>query len=615
MKAASPLRRRLNPFALPAETDVRFSLLLFAGVMLAVITGYAITRALWSSFSPPNTLEGIDQAAIRGQLVGEILQALALFALPGAVLLAAAFLFLLHPLMVRRGMRAKRLQPGMDPEMEKELDLLSRRAGLRSPPRIELGEGFGTGGQAYGLPERYILRLGGGMRLLMRKARDAFQAIVFHELAHIYNRDVWRAYTAQAVWTAATWTSLIPFLVATGYVLIRRWLGASPGASALQTSVFNIVLLAVQIAVCIMLVSVMRAGLLRAREVYADWRAASWGTRDGLARVLQQSTAGTRPSRWTAWLRLHPPLAERLALLDDPAGLFEIRSDLPFLAGVLTAWGLSGMAFILPTVTAGLQALGYFFPDLALLIMALQALAFILGFFAVAYLLAGSLGAQVQRQAVLNLVDGRTGLAGYVQLLLPALLVAAGMVAGYFVIPYGDVNYQSWPGVRTSFMMLALAWLLSWLGLAYARFTALRILGRRTGAAAPKWSLRFLNLALAGVLGLLYFYLEAWRLCYVFTVENAGDPACDSTAWQGLAVLGIYALFFLGTAVVLAVKRLVVPPRCPQCGAVLKTSTLVGARHSACGGSLSEWLYIPESSPPDPGPREEVAGLPATAPS
>jgi hypothetical protein len=348
--------------------------------------------------------------------------------------------------------------------------------------------------------------------------------------------------------------------------------------------------------------------------VYADWRAASWGARDGLARVLQQSTTGAGPSRWTAWLRLHPPLAERLALLDDPAGLFEIKSDLSFLVGVLTAWGLSGVGFILPTVTAGLQALGYFFPGLDFLIVALQAAAFIIGFFAVAYLLAGSFGAQVQRQAILDLVDGRTGIAGYAKLLLPAFLVAAGMVAGYYVIPYQDVNYASWPGVRTSFMMLALAWLLSWFGLVYARYTALRILGRRTGAAAPKWSLRFLNLALAGVLGLLYFYLEFWRLCNVFTVENAGEPYCEATTGWGLAVLGIYALFFLATAAALAVKRLVLPPRCPQCGAVLKTSVLVGARHSACGGSLSEWLFIPESSLPDRGAREEVAGPPASAP-
>ena len=72
------------------------------------------------------------------------------------------------------------------------------------------------------------------------------------------------------------------------------------------------------------LVYVLRNGVLRARELYADARALTWDGRAGaLARIV-----GALPRPAHAWLgpfRFHPDPAVRARALDDPAPLFSIR--------------------------------------------------------------------------------------------------------------------------------------------------------------------------------------------------------------------------------------------------------------------------------------------------
>jgi Zn-dependent protease with chaperone function len=280
-------QRRLDPFALPAETAIRFPLLLLAGIMLAAITAFAVTQILWPGFTPPTTLEEMAQTTDQHVLAKSLLTALGFFALPAAILLAGVILYLTHPARLRRQKKSVRLQPGSAPDLEAELHLLARQAGMSSPPLIELSPGLSTDGQAYGLPKAYILRLGGGMRLLMRKASQVFGAIVLHELAHIHNQDIWRAYSAEGVWIAALWLSFVPFLLATSYGLIwgqvgRPLLGlADFSASTFWASGWRFLLPGLQIAACLALMRIIRAGLLRAREVYADWRAATWGAEPG----------------------------------------------------------------------------------------------------------------------------------------------------------------------------------------------------------------------------------------------------------------------------------------------------------------------------------------------
>jgi hypothetical protein len=320
-----------------------------------------------------------------------------------------------------------------------------------------------------------------------------------------------------------------------------------------------------------------------------------------------------RPGRRSAWWQLHPSGQDRLDLLAEPARLFEISSDLPFLVGVLVAWTIAGVTLILPTAMAAVQAVGSIYPGLSGLVIPLQVMTVVIGFGAAAYLLAASLGQQVQRKTMVEALNRQKGLGPYIRLLMPALLLGAGMEAGYWVVPFGDVTTESWPGAGVSILFLLIASGLSWLGLVYARFTALQILGRRSGHSRPKWSLRFLNLGLTLVFGLLYLYFETWHFCNVYTIETAGNDLCDATSAMGLGAIGIYIVLFLATSLFIAVKHLVAPPRCPHCGARLPSRILIGTIHSACRGSLSEWLFIPDRAPAEPEAPEERAGLPMTA--
>ncbi|BDT91811.1 MULTISPECIES: M48 family metalloprotease [Nocardia] len=173
---------------------------------------------------------------------------------------------------------------------------------------------YRVGGRAFGrYGRRYIVLSRGLVRRWQRGADDgAVDAVVSHELAHIRNRDLDPAYVAVWTWRLLVLLGGIPFgcwmlveLVTgdRGSVLVYGWRIVALLGSTL----------------------VIRNGLLRAREYYADLRAGRKFPVE-LRRQLGDPPESTWYSGLRAGFGLHPSAASRRRMLDEPGRLLAPRS-------------------------------------------------------------------------------------------------------------------------------------------------------------------------------------------------------------------------------------------------------------------------------------------------
>lgn len=234
MQADTPPERRLNPFAFPPETNVRFTLLVVAALLLAVNLGNSLVAVTEIAGTPDAYELSVEPGDYRKYSpddfanVGRALrQSVLTLALPGSlmlgVLLLANAVFRGHPDRIRRRKQLQPITPGDDPKLFEALQQLAAISGVSPLPSIEVGaKSRAPDGQAFGLRRHYALRLGGRLRLLLRKAPQSFRAIVLHELAHIANRDVVRTYFAQALWVAVVILGIVPMLFIIGIEIIQN---------------------------------------------------------------------------------------------------------------------------------------------------------------------------------------------------------------------------------------------------------------------------------------------------------------------------------------------------------------------------------------------------------
>ncbi len=623
--------RRLNPFAFPAETNVRFVLLIVAAVMLAFNLGVLLPIA--TNLERP--LPTVDPIALdtpgdeffiqtQTQYLSYLLELLQYLAFPTLLLLSVFALALLiyrtHPARVRRRRALKPLSPDQDGALHRETRHLAQTVGLWPPPVVELGKGLRSqNAQAFGLRNRYAIRLDDGLRLLLRKSPSAFQAIFLHELAHIANQDVGRTYFAQALWIAAVVLTIVPLSIALGVTFIqgivsRLLAGSMDWQRFFFTNLPTFSIVAVQVGLTLAIVAAIRAGLLRVREVYADWRAALWGAEAPLAGILRQSTREEKSEERIRLWRLHPTARERLAALRTPSILFRVTPDLPFIAGLLLGILMSGLfSFELPAalgMLAGIQGLvaslalqaqangSMFLIRLAFVadaigtaVLVISVLASVLGS---GYLVAGTVGLQVQREAVADLSSRRCGFSWYLRLLVPSALIALGIEVGFLIVPLALLSPVGLAMGETLDnplkLLLPIPWMVAvagstWLGLIYTRYFAGRLFGAHVGASPPKWKRRLLTLALSGLLLIGYLPLLAARILILYS------PGEDLTPFMIALLAGplLNLIAFGGTRLTIWAIRFVWRSQCPTCREVTP-SIAVGRACERCGHELTPWL-------------------------
>lgn len=342
--------RALRPGCLPSDTAIRF-LLVLAAVTSASLYMF---QSLWFTARGQQFAAVILQCAeqlgdLRGGAVGTVTAQLqaeaqcrsglsreqAAFAGAGSALILVVG-WVGYRLLPRWRIRRRQLAPP-DPEdgqaLVSEVAGLADVAGVHPVPGIRLDvSNPAVSGFAFGAGRDLQLGVTGGLVVAQALDPPGFAAVIRHELGHVANRDVPWTYYATSVWWAFTSLAVLPVVVIfafrdISYLLRLGW----------------------RTAVLAGLVALTIAALLRAREVYADDRAAAWGSAAALDRLLAAQPATHQ--RWPRPLRTHPPARERRGLLSDPDGLFTASGWAAAAAGISAGTAQASLADLLYLVT------------------------------------------------------------------------------------------------------------------------------------------------------------------------------------------------------------------------------------------------------------------------
>ena len=325
MPTEHPGPDRLNPMALPPATFGRFLLLVVTTLVgsvhiyawlaghLAVVSAApagcaAIARDVTGVVAPDRLIDWysgcLRHASLReAALVGIALAGFLLLTITG---------YLIAPRLIRRG-RVRIDHPLVPPAAR---DVVAVALPEHAPPLdiyFDLGSRTG-GGFAFGRVGRY------GIVLDVRAAQETvhagrLQAILAHEIAHIRNRDVDLTYLAITVWWAFLPAAVVPLFV----VAVRE--------PALLAG------FAWRIGGLLLLLFVIRAGVLRIREHYADVTAAP--TRAAEKHLADVLVSRPEPARWSRLRWYHPPTAARVAVIHGDHRLFRLDASAAGALGVL----------------------------------------------------------------------------------------------------------------------------------------------------------------------------------------------------------------------------------------------------------------------------------------
>lgn len=660
----SPQSKQLNPFAFPSETDTRFTLFIFAVLLVAYSSGFIAMIALnpnqadpFEGIAPPNVQIGDIKffeeyrAYYLKQIKAASISLIFPVGLAAAIFILATILYRLHPPWLRRQKHLEPFREDQDPLLSREVRSIAHEVGISPIPTIMLGSNMSSqNAQAFGFPGQYSLRLESGLRLLVRKSPGAFRAIVLHELAHIFNRDIGRAYYAQSIWRAALLLTILPLasilvLVSLHSNFTRLLNDEFSLYRLLAINLPTVMVYLLKLAAIIFIAAAVRAGLLRVREKYADVRAASWGASDSLQALLKRTGAQEKTQRGLHWLRLHPTAQERLNTLLNPAYECRVSKDVAFTVGAMIAVTVMEVfiltIFAVPGIRATTNYVTSLFGDVAFTNLPPMSRSFSVGvawliwiggslllailvalvFFSIAYLISNTVGLEVQRESLADITMNRAGAVGYLRLGLPAMLMAIGVESGFLIAPsplsgLGAIfaldppSFFSARGLIPTFLTIPeflMAAGLFWLWLVYARFLGQRVLGSWAGSNSPKWRRHAMTLVLSLLWWVLFLPVGAMHAIIVGIGIRAipVDQLAEFTPLMLFALIICLLISLLAYVILLGMSwallkftRLIWSPRCPACGHITRHEIVIGKKCDRCNSDLAPWLFMKQQVAP-----------------
>jgi hypothetical protein len=575
------------------------------------------------------------------------------------ILLGLAWaLYRAHPAWTRRRQQLRTLPELPRPERARALESLVQSAAMTAgvaPPTIMVRRHPQNDAAIFGTHGRYILRLNAWplgasvdeLDELGRREATPLHTQILHELGHIANNDVWRSRAARAIWDIFIWLVSVPLALATLYFVIRqivRLLAVAEGEQLGQViwAHSQFLSFALQLIAVVLVVRASHAALLRVREYYADWRAVLWGAGEQITMMLDQKAradeaaqppqTGHRAALQQFWQRLwsfHTSARDRLEHIKRPLLLFHVSWDLAFHTGILLAFvtvGLMSIMFSMGSSIAEVIELSLWLlirltidlpaplnrqAYLAIIVMMRLIVPLSLGLsvlLVVVYLIIGSLGRQMQRAAVADLLPTSGRPWGYMGLWRVAFLLALGQEFGFLILPRSAFVIRDLVSLLLIPLWTVIFSTLIWFWLVYVRAFSQRMLGTHSGRHLPRAKRWLVSGCTITALLLLCFPVVAGRVLIV----NAPLLADSSTPFQQLSpdiplaylfgsitlflLLGAIALFMLWTIVTLSIAYLWSiwrRPVCPRCDLQSRELFAVGRRCSNCYAQLAPWLFVP----------------------
>ncbi|WP_330342261.1 M48 family metalloprotease [Streptomyces sp. NBC_00557] len=221
-------------------------------------------------------------------------------------------------------------------ELPAVLEELAGVAGLTRRPLFVVAPAARTASAVvFGRWRRHVVCLHGGLVAVRQRDPRTFSAVVLHELAHIRNRDVDITYATVALWRVFLVTVLPGYVVSAVLALHASLSSPVFAAPSVVATTRDLTSMAVMIA----LVFLVRADILRTRELYADAGALRWGADPavwpGATDEVNRDRgrlATLRRAFFGVW-RSHPGWQQRREALADAEELFRPWALTLFLTG------------------------------------------------------------------------------------------------------------------------------------------------------------------------------------------------------------------------------------------------------------------------------------------
>jgi hypothetical protein len=596
-----PPRRRLNLFAFPPETNALFGMLIVSAITLALFLG----RAFGVFFRIETSLSSLDITAKGLEATRAYLPLICLSSSAALLVFGVAtFFYLRHPSEIRRRRKIRSISE-KDQAIQNQVNELAFQAGVNSPIVEMPSQGLrGTDAQAFGVGKAKVIALDGGFRVLRKTKLDVFNALIRHELAHFAHVDIDRSYFSDALWKSIRWTIVLPvILVIGGRMITGLFLGVWYGDlfqrfTGTTQPIFG---LFVQFAYVLAVAAWIWARLLRTREFYADWRAVLWKSQGGLNKIFQEQIDKERPKAHVRLWKLHPDAKERMDAIEHPELLFKHSPMVTFLAGSLLALLFSGLHFSLASFLAFagvLQAIRdsstgllYWFAR-GVLWFGITSLIFLV-FGLTGWLINGVLLPQIQKQAILELINRQRGLMPYLRMLFVAFILVAGIELGFFMTPLGFfIPMDSWGIVLEVFIIIPVLVLTAWWYLLYIRFISLRVSATQIGRNFSVGRIRFMQTT--SVLWIFLFFIPGLFLSKYLRGELVEVFLYSSLIWLA-GTLFLSVIVFGATWVIIKLAFENQPKRCTHCGNITRHTAPAIELCEHCGGILGEWLFVSES--------------------
>jgi Zn-dependent protease with chaperone function len=278
-----------------------------------------------------------------------------------AVFGVAGVLYVVAPWWIQRRRRLRRIDIGNSPDLMADLQRLCEVARVRPPVFLLAPRRRSTQAVAFGHAGRHCVQINAGLVKASVSAPAVFRAVVLHEMAHLWHRDVDITMWTVAIWRAFTVTAL-PLMVA------MTSLSIVVGDGGLAANVRSVVPNTVSFVVLTLLVFLTRNAILRLREHHADILSADWesteGTLDPAARSALTGLfeeANVRDRGRFALVNLlrakHPEPSARTTVLDNPIQVSRPKPGQLFGVGVAAAVCLENNSIFLFVALPGFSGL------------------------------------------------------------------------------------------------------------------------------------------------------------------------------------------------------------------------------------------------------------------